>query len=235
MVPVRRNQNWLPSIFNDFLGNDWLVERHNTTAPAVNIIEDENEYKVEVAAPGMTKEDFKVHINEDNELIVTMEKKAEQKEEDKKKGTYLRREFSYTKFQQSLLLPDNVVREKIAAKVENGVMTIEIPKKKETDRGQIACGHSMMGGRIRKRVLLFLCRPRWTTVRWRSAGMRNERNGRPKGCPPFVSVRGGEWGRGVPKGPGCRARRCESPSGHRILRPACSARSRPHAAPRNGL
>ena len=132
MVPVRRNQNWLPSIFNDFLGNDWLAERHNTTAPAVNIIEDENEYKVEVAAPGMTKEDFKVHINEDNELIVTMEKKAEQKEEDKKKGTYLRREFSYTKFQQSLLLPDNVVREKIAAKVENGVMTIEIPKKKET-------------------------------------------------------------------------------------------------------
>ena len=110
MVPVRRNQNWLPSIFNDFLGNDWLAERHNTTAPAVNIIEDENEYKVEVAAPGMTKEDFKVHINEDNELIVTMEKKAEQKEEDKKKGTYLRREFSYTKFQQSLLLPDNVVR-----------------------------------------------------------------------------------------------------------------------------
>ena len=85
MVPVRRNQNWLPSIFNDFLGNDWLAERHNTTAPAVNIIEDENEYKVEVAAPGMTKEDFKVHINEDNELIVTMEKKAEQKEEEDKK------------------------------------------------------------------------------------------------------------------------------------------------------
>ena len=58
MVPVRRNQNWLPSIFNDFLGNDWLAERHNTTAPAVNIIEDENEYKVEVAAPGMTKDDL---------------------------------------------------------------------------------------------------------------------------------------------------------------------------------
>ena len=51
MVPVRRNQNWLPSIFNDFLGNDWLAERHNTTAPAVNIIEDENEYKVESRRP----------------------------------------------------------------------------------------------------------------------------------------------------------------------------------------
>ena len=194
MVPVRRNQNWLPSIFNDFLGNDWLAERHNTTAPAVNIIEDENEYKVEVAAPGMTKEDFKVHINEDNELIVTMEKKAEQKEEDKKKGTYLRREFSYTKFQQSLLLPDNVVREKIAAKVENGVMT----------------------------------------GRWRSAGMRNGRNGRPRGRPSFVSVRGGEWGRDDPTGPGRRARRCGNPSVRRIPRPARSVRSHPRVALRNG-
>lgn len=132
MVPVRRNQNWLPSIFNDFLNNDWLVERRNTTAPAVNIIENDDEYKIEVAAPGMTREDFKVHINEDNELLISMEKKAENKEEDRKhKGTYLRREFSYSQFQQSLILPDNVEKEKIAAKVENGVLTVEIPKKKE--------------------------------------------------------------------------------------------------------
>ena len=113
MVPVRRNQNWLPSIFNDLLNNDFLMERRNTTAPAVNIIENDDEYKVEVAAPGMTKEDFKVHINEDNELVISMEKHSEEKEEDKKhKGTYLRREFSYTQFQQNLLLPDNVEREK---------------------------------------------------------------------------------------------------------------------------
>ncbi|WP_418983409.1 Hsp20/alpha crystallin family protein [Alistipes sp.] len=130
MVPARRNQNWLPSIFNDLLGSEW-VERHNTTAPAVNIIEDEQEYKVEVAAPGMTREDFKVHINEDNELIISVEKKSEEKEEDKKhKGTYLRREFSYTQFQQSLLLPDNIERDQIEARVENGVMTIDIPKRK---------------------------------------------------------------------------------------------------------
>lgn len=139
MVPVRRNQNWLPSIFNDILGNDWVAERHNSTAPAVNIIEDEHEYKVEVAAPGMTREDFKVHINEDNELIISMEKRSEQKEEDKKhKGTYLRREFSYTQFQQSLLLPDNVEREHISAKVENGVMTIDIPKKKVSETAAAA-------------------------------------------------------------------------------------------------
>ena len=117
MTPARTNQNWLPSIFNEFLDNNWLAERRNATAPAVNIIEDEDEYKVEVAAPGMTREDFKVHINEDNELIISLEKKSEEKEEDKKrKGTYLRREFSYTQFQQSLLLPDNIEREKISAR-----------------------------------------------------------------------------------------------------------------------
>ena len=139
MVPVRRNQNWLPSIFNDFLNNDWLMERRNTTAPAVNILENDDEYKIEVAAPGMTKEDFKVHINEDNELIISMEKRSEEKDEEKRhKGTYLRREFSYTQFQQSLLLPDNVVREKISAKVENGVMSIDIPKKKETEASAVA-------------------------------------------------------------------------------------------------
>ena len=139
MVPVRRNQNWLPSIFNDFLNNDWLMERRNTTAPAVNILENDDEYKIEVAAPGMTKEDFKVHINEDNELIISMEKHGEEKEEDKKhKGTYLRREFSYTQFQQSLLLPDNVEREKISAKVEHGVMCIDIPKKKVTEAASAA-------------------------------------------------------------------------------------------------
>ena len=71
MTPARTNQNWLPGIFNEILGDNWLAERRSTTAPAVNIIDGENEYKVEVAAPGMTKEDFKVHINEDNELVIS--------------------------------------------------------------------------------------------------------------------------------------------------------------------
>lgn len=137
MTPARRNQNWLPSIFGDFLGPEWL-EHRNSSAPAVNIIDTESGYKVEVAAPGMTRDDFKVHLDADNELVISLEKKSEQKEEDKdkerkSKGTYLRREFSYTQFQQSLLLPDNVVRDKIEAKVENGVMTIDIPKKKESE------------------------------------------------------------------------------------------------------
>lgn len=138
MMPVRRNQNWLPGLFNDFFGNEW-VDKSNATAPAVNIIESENDFKVEVAAPGMTKEDFKVNINEDNELTVTMEKSSEQSEEDSKhKGTYLRREFSYSQFQQRLILPDNVMKEKIAARVENGVLTIDIPKKRQEEAASAA-------------------------------------------------------------------------------------------------
>ena len=69
MMPVRRNQNWLPSIFNDFFDNDWMVKA-NATAPAINVFETEKEYKVELAAPGMTKEDFNIHIDEENNLIL---------------------------------------------------------------------------------------------------------------------------------------------------------------------
>ena len=87
MMPVRRsNQTWLPSIFNDFFDNDWMVKA-NATAPAINVIESDKDYKVEVAAPGMTKEDFKIHINEDNDLVISMEKKTESTEGEKDRKT----------------------------------------------------------------------------------------------------------------------------------------------------
>ena len=132
---VRRNQNWLPSIFNDFFDNDWM-EKANATAPAINVFETEKEYKVELAAPGMTKDDFNVHIDEDNNLVITMEKKNESKEEDKKEGRYLRREFSYSKFQQTMILPEDVDKEQIAAHVENGVLNIELPKYTEQEKAK---------------------------------------------------------------------------------------------------
>ena len=128
MMPIRKSQNWLPGIFNDFFGNEW-VTKANATAPAINIFESENAYEVEVAAPGLTKDDFKIRIDEDNQLIVSMEKKQEQKE-DKKEGRYLRREFSYTQFQQTMILPDDVEKDKIEAKVEHGVLKVNIPKRK---------------------------------------------------------------------------------------------------------
>lgn len=130
-MPVRKSQNWLPSIFNDFFDNDWMMKA-NSTAPAINVIESENNYKVELAAPGMTKEDFNVRIDEDNNLVISMEKKNENQEE-KKDGRYLRREFSYTKFQQTMILPENVDKENISAQVENGVLMIELPKLSEEE------------------------------------------------------------------------------------------------------
>ena len=126
MVPVRRTQNWLPDIFNDFFDNTWM-EKANATAPAINIRETETDYEVEIAAPGMTKEDFNIKIDNNNQLVVSMEKKEEH-EDGKKEGRYLRREFSYSKFQQALILPDDVEKDKIEAKVEHGVLTITLPK-----------------------------------------------------------------------------------------------------------
>lgn len=131
MVPVRRNnQTWLPDIFNDFFDNDWMG-RMNATAPAINVLENENSYELELAAPGMTKEDFNVHLDEDGNLVIEMEKKSEEKGE-KKHGHYLRREFSYSKFQQTMVLPDDADREKISAHVEHGVLNVDIPKIQKT-------------------------------------------------------------------------------------------------------
>ncbi len=136
MMPVRRTQGWLPGILDDFFGNEW-VDKTSSTAPAVNVIETDKEYKVEIAAPGLTRDEFKIDINEDNELTVSMEKKVEKNEESEKEGkkhTYLRREFSYSSFRQRMILPDNVNVDNIDAKMENGVLTIDIPKKTEEEK-----------------------------------------------------------------------------------------------------
>lgn len=127
MVPTRRTQQtWFPSIFNDFLNYEGL-SKLGTTSPAINVIETEKEYKVELAAPGLSKGDFKVRLNEENHLIVSLEKREERVDESKKEK-YLRREFSYSQCEQVLLLPDEIKRDHIEAKMENGVLNIIIPK-----------------------------------------------------------------------------------------------------------
>lgn len=132
MTLVRRNQNnWLPSIFSDLFDNEFMT-RANTTTPAINVKETEKAYAVEVAAPGMTKKDFSVRIDEDNNLIISLEKKEEH-EENEKDVLYLRREFSYSKFEQTMILPDNVDKEKIKATMDNGVLKIELPKLSEKE------------------------------------------------------------------------------------------------------
>ncbi len=125
-----RNSAWLPTVFNDLFDTEFMPKA-NCTAPAINVKENDKAYTVELAAPGMKKEDFNVHINDDGNLIIKMEQKQEQKEEDKS-VRYLRREFSYSKYEQTLILPDDVEKSKISAKVEHGVLTVELPKVEET-------------------------------------------------------------------------------------------------------
>ena len=137
MLPVSKkynNQNWLPNFFNDFFDNDWMA-RTNATAPAINVLENEKSYDIELAAPGMTKDDFKVSLDDNGDLVINMEKKEENNEE-KKHGHYLRREFSYSKFQQTMVLPDDVESEKINASVVNGVLKVNIPKLQKQEVSQ---------------------------------------------------------------------------------------------------
>ena len=127
MTPMmRRNAAWLPSVFNDLFDTDFMPKA-NCTAPAINVKENDKAYIVELAAPGMKKDDFNVHINDEGNLIIMMEQKEDKKEEDKN-TRYLRREFSYSKFEQTLILPDDVQKDQISAKVENGVLTVQLPK-----------------------------------------------------------------------------------------------------------
>ena len=130
MTPTRRNAGWLPDVFNDFFDTDFMPKA-NATAPAINVKENDRAYIVELAAPGVKKEDFEVHINDEGNLTIKMENKSEQKEEDKN-ARYLRHEFSYSKYEQTLILPDDVDKERISAKVEHGVLTVDLPKVEET-------------------------------------------------------------------------------------------------------
>jgi len=117
-----RNE-WLPEVFNSFIENN--LQHANATAPAINVLESANDYTVELAAPGMRKEDFDVNINADCDLTIKMESHQQM---EKNHAHYLRREFSYGKFEQTLILPDDVDKDKIGAKVADGVLIITLPK-----------------------------------------------------------------------------------------------------------
>lgn len=154
MLPMRKVQSWLPTIFNDFLESEWAAKM-NDAAPSMNIMECDERYRVEIATPGMTKDDFTIEVKNDNQLEVTMEKKSETTTEEsegneqkcgctakemeakeQKHGKYIRREFSYSHFRQTLILPENVDKSKITAKQENGILTIFIPKKESVIEAQ---------------------------------------------------------------------------------------------------
>ena len=130
-----RTNGWLPTVFENFFNDDFMP-RVNTTAPAVNVKEDESAYTMELAAPGIKKESCRVSINDDGNLCIAIENKMEHKDEDKKHH-YLRREFSYSNYEQNYTLPEDVDKEGIAAKVENGILTVTLPKVKKEEKKEV--------------------------------------------------------------------------------------------------
>lgn len=143
MLLARRNnnQNWLNNWFDDDFFDTALMPRMNATAPAVNVKETAEDYTMEVAVPGLKKEWVRVNIDNDGNLKLAIENKFEHKEEkkdnkksDEKHVHYLRREFSYSNYEQTYVLPDDVDRNKISAKVADGVLTVVIPKEVKEDQ-----------------------------------------------------------------------------------------------------
>jgi len=142
MYPTIRNNNslssWFDSAFDDLFNASWMP-RMNATAPAVNVKENQKAYEMDIAAPGLKKEFCRVNLDEDGNLCVKIENKMEHKEESKKeeKQHYLRREFSYSNYEQTYTLPENVDKDHISAKVEDGILMIELPKMTQEEQKKL--------------------------------------------------------------------------------------------------
>jgi HSP20 family protein len=135
MTLIRRNQSQpvFTNFFDDFLNKEWSdwglknYSRTNTTIPSVNISENDENFLIEVAAPGLDKSDFSIEVNQGT-LKISSEIKSENQE---KEDRYTRREFSYQSFCRSFSLPLTVDSDKIEAKYDKGLLLVTIPKREE--------------------------------------------------------------------------------------------------------
>lgn len=133
MLPtiIRRRNYTTPSIFDEFFNDSYLPgffefdsKSNGSVSPAVNVEETDKEYRIEVAAPGLEKEDMNISVD-DGVLTIKAEKKLKNEES---KNNYIRREFGYTSFSRSFTLPEEIEVEKISAKHKNGVLNVTLPK-----------------------------------------------------------------------------------------------------------
>lgn len=134
MVLVRRNQNMMPSLFNELLNWDnWngFRSEEQGVMPKMNVMETDKAYDLELCVPGLAKEDLNLSVDSENNLVVEMVHKEEKNEE---QPHYLRHEFSSREFKQMLSLPENVKKEQISAKVENGILYVTLPKVTEEEK-----------------------------------------------------------------------------------------------------
>jgi len=138
MTLVKRDVGYVPALtnlFDDFFTRDlfnWPSSSSTgTTIPKVNVYETDAEFHVEMAAPGMTKDDFKVELD-NNMLTISSQKAYENSEEDRK--NFQRKEFSYQSFERTFHLPDSAEADRINAKYTDGILSLIIPKKEEAKR-----------------------------------------------------------------------------------------------------
>lgn len=129
MLPMIKNSNLFPSIFDDLFENTSNLRNEYRQMAKVNISETDKKYQIDLSAPGFDKKDFKIEVN-DNTLTISNEQKEEKKEEDK---SYSRREFYYCNFSRSFILPETADSSKIGAEYKNGILEISIPKKEKAE------------------------------------------------------------------------------------------------------
>jgi HSP20 family protein len=131
---ARINRGYVPTYRDDFF-NDRFFNSFNTASgkgitPAVNVVEDEKEFRIEVAVPGLSKEDFNIEVEEDVLTISSVKKESNEKT-DEKRPQYTRREFNYSAFKRSFQLPETIDQEQIKASHDAGIVSVQLPKKEE--------------------------------------------------------------------------------------------------------
>lgn len=125
MYLTRRTQDFIPTLFNELMNMDTV----SYSEPKMNIIENKENYLIQYSVPGLKKEDLKISIDAEGNLVVEMSKENNHKDEKKDDGVrYLRREFTTEQFRNTLVLPEDIHRNQISAKVENGILEVTLPR-----------------------------------------------------------------------------------------------------------
>lgn len=130
LATIKRQNPFFPAFSDSLFKGNFFNDNDFASAPAVNIAENNDGFSIEVAAPGLNKEDFQINIDH-NVLSISSEKHTESESKDEKENKYYRREFNYSSFERSFSLPDYADTEKIKATHTNGVLNVFIPKREE--------------------------------------------------------------------------------------------------------
>ena len=128
IVKYNNNNNVYPSLFNDFFSDDFGLNflNKNNSVPSVNSIENNESFEIDLAVPGMKKDDFKIELN-DKVLIISSENTNSLNNENIRLN-----EFNYSSFQRSFRVPESVAFDKIKANYKNGILKVKLPKKKDS-------------------------------------------------------------------------------------------------------